>query len=433
MSPRPFLSSAVLVVSSVVLGACDADRSVATLRPDASASAAPAADLAYRQAGRGNLHRFVAIGTSVSQGFRSDGVVGDAQRTAWPALLARLADREFTVPAVQAPGCRPPMAAPLATGVRVNGLGVTDPTGYVTCAPLEPGITLPANNVAIVGSLTLEALTSTPDSVAADPGRVGIYNRTLGAGQTQVTAMLAQQPKFVTIELGANEVLGARTGVAIPGVSMFPVAPWKAIYTQVVTAATSTAKGGVLVGLISDVASFPSFRRGDELWQNRGEFAAAFNVQVAEDCQGSPNLLFVPVRVPVAVATGVAMARAGQGPATLSCAGGAPTDEDWVLTPAEASVVNAQMAEMSAFIKATAQRIGYAYFELDALYGLPQLKAPYSVVTQMTSAEPYGTLTSLDGIHPSAAGAQVLAEAAASAINDTYGWGLPVRRFIASR
>jgi lysophospholipase L1-like esterase len=38
----------------------------------------------------------------------------------------------------------------------------------------------------------------------------------------------------------------------------------------------------------------------------------------------------------------------------------------------------------------------------------------------MTTNHPYGSLISLDGIHPSAAGARVLAEAAAQALDARY-------------
>jgi lysophospholipase L1-like esterase len=44
----------------------------------------------------------------------------------------------------------------------------------------------------------------------------------------------------------------------------------------------------------------------------------------------------------------------------------------------------------------------------------------------MTSSQPYGPYVSLDGIHPTAAGQRILAEAAARALNETYGFGIPV-------
>jgi len=55
------------------------------------------------------------------------------------------------------------------------------------------------------------------------------------------------------------------------------------------------------------------------------------------------------------------------------------------------------------------------------LYDRPDLKQnPYSVIYQLTSATPYGPFISADGVHPSALGSAVLAQAAAKALNKTY-------------
>jgi len=267
--------------------------------------------------------------------------------------------------------------------------------------------------------LTQDALLTTPQATTDR-----LYSRVLQPGMTQVSTMMALNPKLVSVELGSTEVFAARSGIAIPGVSLFPLELWKALYGQVLDSVQKVTKMAVVAGLIADAGNFPAFRRGAELWDDRLEFAG-FNVAVAADCNGSPNLLFVPIRVPLAVATGAQLAAQHLGPATLSCAAGGPTDQDLVLTPAELAVVNAQIQAMNAHIRSEATRRGFAFFELGALYDRIGLKGPFSVTALMTTAAPYGPLISLDGIHPSAAGAAVLAHAAAAALNETYGLGLP--------
>ena len=162
--------------------------------------------------------------------------------------------------------------------------------------------------------------------------------------------------------------------------------------------------------------------------------APAFNVAVSSDCMNSDNLLFVPVLVPVAVGTGVAMRAAGAGSYTLSCAASPDaTAKDYVLDPAEAARVNDLMARLDTHIRAEAERRGLAYFRLGDLYERADVKPPFSVVALMTSSTPYGPFISLDGIHPSAAGSSVLADAAARALNARYGLGIPVSAsFLAS-
>jgi hypothetical protein len=215
---------------------------------------------------------------------------------------------------------------------------------------------------------------------------------------------------------------------------MFPYAAWAPLYDAVLDSVQKTAKLAVVVGLTDDVGQMPAFRRGAELWNDRGAFLAAFNVAVSSDCMDSENLLLVPVRVPVAVGTGLAMRAAGAGPYTLSCAASPDrTVKEYVLDPDEAHAVNDLMARMDAHIRSEAQRRGLAYFRLGDLYERADVKPPFSVVALMTSATPYGRYISLDGIHPSAAGSTVLADAAARALNARYALGIPVSAsFLAS-
>ncbi|MGH7695122.1 MAG: hypothetical protein ACRENH_09075, partial [Gemmatimonadaceae bacterium] len=77
---------------------------------------------------------------------------------------------------------------------------------------------------------------------------------------------------------------------------------------------------------------------------------------------------------------------------------------------------------MNANIQSEANARGYAFFELEALYGLP--KGPFSVVSLMTSATPYGSNISLDGLHPSPSGHAILAQAAMQVINARYNLGI---------
>src|SRR5688572_16125951 len=114
--------------------------------------------------GAGDFHRYVAIGTSVSQGWRSDGVYAGSQLTSWPAQLARLANRELSLPLIAFPGCGAPLMAPLGSGIRVSGEAAAAPLLSRVCAPNEPGVTLPAGNVAISGARTVHALNATPES-----------------------------------------------------------------------------------------------------------------------------------------------------------------------------------------------------------------------------------------------------------------------------
>jgi lysophospholipase L1-like esterase len=80
---------------------------------------------------------------------------------------------------------------------------------------------------------------------------------------------------------------------------------------------------------------------------------------------------------------------------------------------------------MNAVIRNEASARGFAYFPLGALYEGVVTKPAFSAVAIMTTAQPYGPYISLDGIHPSAEGARVIADAAATALNARYRLGIP--------
>jgi lysophospholipase L1-like esterase len=415
MNARRFYSAAL---AAVALAACADDSLAPTQARRPIEQAAP--ELVSE--GEGVFQRYVAIGTSISMGVQGDGVYAATQQTSWPAQLARLAHRELSLPLIQAPGCSAPFRAPLATGKRTSDEAAGLPFLQRQCMPNEDGVVLPTGNVAIDGARTGQALTATPEN--PDPGHATQYPRVLAPGQSQVTAMESQNPKIVSVELGGNDILGASHGFYAPGVNVVPVAYWEPQYREVVARVDAAAKHAVLVGLLNDVRSFPAFRTGAEFWTARATFAP-FNVAISANCEGSTNLLFVPFIVPTAVGTGAFYASKGFGQYTLSCANSPAPVEDYILDATDVSAVNAQLAAMNAVIQNEAQTRGFAYFPLGALYEGPVTKPAFNAIAIMTTAQPYGPYISLDGIHPSAEGARVIADAAATAINTTYHLAIP--------
>ncbi len=370
--------------------------------------------------GRGVLQRYVAMGTSISMGFASDGVFAGSQVDSWPAQLARLGHREITQPFIASPGCRPPLIAPLALNRRLDGSPALPQP--VSCAPLVPGVTLPTQNVSISGARTVNALSTTPEATA-DP----LYDRVLPPGTTQVSAMAAQRPKLVSVELGAAEVLNAYFGIAIAGPPPAPIlapALWAPQYREVLdrVEAVLTVKHVVLVGLPTNPAAFPAMRFGHEI-AAQAPVLAALNIAVQPDCgtTNANNLIFVLLKL----APVIVQAAASPVPVPFTCAD-VPLTPDFVLTPQDQALVAAVLAQMNAVIADEAAERGFAYFSLDALYAHPLARPPFSVLAMMGTPTPFGPLLSLDGIHPSAAGNAVLAQAAAAALNATYELGIPV-------
>ena len=377
------------------------------------------------------LKDFVSMGTSISMGYASEGVWSGSQSAAWPAQLSAMAGYSMSLPLIAFPGCRSPFMAPLALGIRESGEPVTTPDNLLGCALNEPGVSLPTANVAVNAARTIHALTTTPENTT-DAGNKGLYARVLPPNTTQVMAMQLQRPALVSVEFGANEILGVRSGAVIPGVTYVPFPAWRPIYDEVTAKARlASSGGGVLVGLIADAGEFPAFRTGAEFWADRVMLLAAFHVQADANCDQNTDLQLVPVKIPTAVANGLARRNLQLPPYPLSCAPGPRGTQDLVLDAGERRIVEGLLREMNAYIKRRATQLGWAYFELEALYGLPNLKPPFSSLALMQSMTPYGNYISLDGFHPSALGQSVLAQAAAQALNARYGMHLSALQALA--
>jgi hypothetical protein len=389
-----------LSVFSVVLALAACTDPVAPPQPSFSVTATPQELFA----------RYVALGTSNSMGVQSAGIFAAGQRAAWPAQLAARVGVPFSLPLIQDPGCPPPLFAPLAADLALLGLfaafgagdDLVDAVGGI-CKPPQPGVTLPANSVAISGAKARDALHGTPETKGV------LYSRVLPPGHTQVSAMLAQQPTFVSVELAANEVLPASTGRLE---AMTPFADWTRDYDEIIGAVQSTGAHAVLVGVPSDATNFPSVRTAREFF-NQWPYLLALGIGVSFNCYFSSNYLFIP---------GYVLTLLSRAPTTATCKN-VPGAVDYVLTASEMSTINDRLADMNAYIQSHANANGYAYFSLDAVYGLP--KPGFDMGHVLFSSTPFGPYMSLDGVHPNAQGQSLLAAAAVESVNARYGVAIP--------
>jgi lysophospholipase L1-like esterase len=358
--------------------------------------------------------KFVAIGTSVSMGWASNGVYAGSQLTSWPELLAFGSLHAISLPLIQSPGCTSPLVAPLGAGKRLSGESLA---GSTICAPNVAGVTLPTQNVALAAAIAADAVATTPEAVAAT---YPWFSRVLPPGTTQLSAALSQHPTLVSVELGGNEVLNGTSGFVAPGVTVVPLPFFIAPYDALLDALGAAGPKAVLVGLPREATNLAALRRADEIWADRAEFAA-LHVDVDPSCATSPNYINVSVLSLNVVFAGAQAAALGQPNIVYGCEDH-PGTQDLVLTPADVVVLNTMLGQIDDHIRQQASARGYAYFSLGALYERSDLKpATYSVAAQLASQFPYGLYTSLDGVHPNAVGSGVLAIAAAQAINARYG------------
>ncbi|HZJ01780.1 MAG TPA: SGNH/GDSL hydrolase family protein, partial [Gemmatimonadaceae bacterium] len=356
-----------------------------------------------------DFSKYVAMGTSVSMGFASDGVVAASQQSSWPKLLADDIGATFTLPLIDSPGCPPPFAAPLGQLKRTDNSSIL--TQSNVCAANSAGVTLPAQNVAISAQTAAAA-------VAVIPQAGTLAARVLATGQTQASAMRAQNPTFVSVEFGGGEVLPAMSGLVSTGVTIATLAAFTAGYQVVIDNVKATGAKALLVTLPADLAKFPTLRTGAEIASQRAALLTR-NVSVNANCDASTNMIAMQ-KVLDALAQGAIRAAGGLAPFDLSCADVSGT-VDGVLTPGDITTLNALVTGMNAFINAKATENGYAAFSLGVLYDTAKDGVAFDVNTILTSTTPFGPNISLDSVHPSAAGNQILAAAAKAAVVAKYG------------
>ena len=402
-------------VALVVLAACSDDRTTGPAGQDAFAS-------------------FVSIGTSVSMGVQSDGVYYATQQHAWPALLAHQAfATKFTAPLIQGPGCYSPLIAPLQFQRRLSGAqypainAATDQT----CA-LFGSITLPTNNVAIDGATTYAALRVTPETTAVAPANVEsdqrkrLYKTVLAPKNSQVTEMMAQNPTLVSVELGANEVLRTVTGgILIPAAAyrqpdntftFYPITVWQPQYDAIVDSVAKTGAKALLVS-VPLIPSLVGVYPGDDFFQQAAAFQS-FGIIVNADCQGNTNLIYGFGKVLTALGS--------PKPFNFTCTNN-PAAADFILTPADTVFVDNLIRQMNAHILAQATSHSWAYLDLNtSLASFVAVKSHFNLSVFLTCTRPFGQYISLDGIHPTTDGQQEIANAAATALNSTYGFEIPL-------
>jgi len=381
--------------------------------------------------GANAFSRFVALGTGLSMGVQSGGVLYESQVESWPALLARGAAVSFRIPLLRAPGCQPPRVAPLQLGVYLSGVS----TSLVdsSCAGLLDTLTPPVNSLAISGASAYAALNLTPkivlNSVLPYPaGDRARYPLVLASTQSQVTALRIQGASFVAVELGLTEVLGAATsGLLVPATSYTQTAPYTyvpaSVFAPVFSAITDSVKlTGAKVVLLSvpKVTSLYALRTAADLWNDRAELAT-FGINLSTDCSTSANVVFTGALIP---ALAVKFSSTGTAQ-NLSCTD-VPGAADAILTPADIIALDAAVAQMNTQIQQVAQTNGWAFADLSGVFPFAPSKPAYVAADQLACVFPYGGFTSLDGVFPNAAGQQLIAYAAAAAINTKYGFTLPV-------
>jgi lysophospholipase L1-like esterase len=394
---------ALIIGAAAVLMACDANRDAVGLTNLNS-------DI---------FRNYVAIGNSITAGWQSGGINDSTQQLAYPRLLASQMGTPYKYPSLVNPGCPAPVAN-FQTQAKVGGAAAPP------CSLRSPAsVTDVLNNVGVPDARVLDPIS--PTTVASN----ALTTFILG-GKTQVQRALDARPTFVTIWIGANNVLqAAYTGILqpTPGVSNGIVgtqAEFQASYDAMIKQLLDSMPGlkGVLIG-VPDASSIPLMSSGALIAaspQIQGAIGVIAGTPVAVDpnCVGSAALVTTPLLLN--------LIKAGTHPPVISCQASAnpanPVGNLFVLDPTERAQLSGFIAGLNAYIKGKADAIGFGYWDPNPTLTGIRNTAQSLPFPSFAATGTFGTAFSLDGVHPSAEGQKLIANNLITVINGKYGTSL---------
>jgi lysophospholipase L1-like esterase len=364
---------------------------------------------------------YVALGNSITAGFQSNGINDSTQRQSYARVLAGQMGTQYHYASLAGRGCTPPIANGL-TGA-LSGTGSTATTCDLRAAA---SVTDVLNNVAVPGARVLDPTSSS--TVASN----ALTTFILG-GKTQVQKALEAKPTFASIWIGNNDVLQAGLSGMLnpqPGVSpgiVSTLVQFQTSYDLMIKQLLDSAPAlkGVLIGVVQ-VAGVASMSLGSVVQSQNAliSFATGKPVVIDPNCTGSTSLINVPQLV--------AAIRSGTHPPAISCAvtavpapnygPGVFVGDIFVLDPAEQTTLSSAISAYNTYISGKAAAIGFAYYDVNVLLAAQKAAGKIPLFPNFgSSTATYGTLFSLDAVHPSGAAHLLIANDLITTINAKYG------------
>jgi len=390
--------------------------------------------LAAPAAAQVDFARYVALGDSLTAGYASGSLMDYYQFRSYPALLAGQAGvGTFQMPLVAPPGLEPIMVLDSLSPLSIGNTDMQPPANpfdyfYNVTYPT------PYQNLGIPGADTNDLIYRTGDinnlvAGNADNAMFDLILRTPDVEGTPLTAMvaaIAQQPTFVTVWIGNNDVLGAvLAATPMEGVTMTPVDAFAADYATLIGGLATSLPGAQIV--IMDVF-------GDARWI---PFTTTVPTSVDVPGVGTVPLMgedgplmegdYLTLNASALIGGGMGLPIPGSPPLpeNLNPATGAP---GVILRAAEIDVINERIAAFNGIIAATADQFSNVH-----LYSINELFA--EVVSghyqrfggiHLTTDFLTGGIFSYDGFHPQNIGQAVVAEGLIEFLNDNLNAGVPM-------
>jgi hypothetical protein len=375
-----------------------------------------------------DLSTYVAVGTSLSSGYESGGVVDRHQIHSFPALFALQLGKsvqidgqgQFTFPAINQDGI------PALLEIKSYSPLVISNAGRTTGAPVNLSQPFAYHNMGIPGAILLDLVDTTHYHNTVPPVNrqnftyFNIIQRTRG---TVLAQALSLQPTIMSLEYGANEILGF---AAQQGTS--PPAQTGAAYAQLMTIALNsihTASPGTRVAVfnVPDVTTIPFFTTFPAFTVSLTTGQPVPLVGASGPCAVG-DLILIPAAALIATGTGIPAG--GYNYLNPSAASnGQPLPEALILRAAEVSATQAQVAQMNTVVDSVSLRPFVAKVDLAGLLATIATNGISLGGADYTNDFITGGLFGLDGVHPNDLGYALMANTMIDAINAKFGCFVP--------
>jgi len=276
-------------------------------------------------------------------------------------------------------------------------------------------------NIAFPGLRIADALTP-PSGLPAL-----IYAQAFGQ-RSAIQILQDGRPTLVTIWLGNNDVQGAALGGN--AALMTPLAEFQQSLSRIVAGllAIPGLQQVVFIGVIDPLLA-PAIQPGAFFWAASRDPSLVPTVQISVDDDCAP-FLFDGTANPRAANLVSLRAATETGGRAISCADDAP----FVLSPEERRAITERVAEFNKALRGAAESNGWRFLDANRILldlagdperirrcqGLAGANGPLAFLAAVEATCPstfapefFGSLISYDGLHPSRAGQEVIAEALA--------------------
>ena len=389
--------------------------------------------------GSADFTRFVSIGNSLTMGEQSSSVFETGQMYSFGNLIAKQVSTTYAQAIFSDPG----------TGGRLEVENLDPFTLYENNnqgVPTNLNYPAPYNNLGVKGAFLYDVMNArdanscyTANFGAPNP----LFNAVLRGLGTQLELAMAQQPTFVTLWIGNNDILAYATRGGL-----FPITSAQQFsdsYSAILDS-LSTTGADIVLGNIPTVTYAAFFRTvgpgiGLKLQENQlpgmvyatsSGFGSAsvsdlFSYNVLVLLTGSSAAEFIGdqtgayytlngIPVPSGVDINYPFGLAPQN----------PFPNEFVLDPDEISIVNMTISAYNNIIGSQAATRGLAYLDADALIQQIGTTGLESNGVNYTAEFVQGGFYSLDGIHPTSQGFAVVANEFIKVINQKYNASIPL-------